>query len=43
MLAQEFHSDTQSGASESIKKIADKKMAEINVAWGMIKKARKWK
>ena len=43
MLVKEFHPDTQSGTSEFIKKIADEKMAEISVAWGIIKKARKWK
>lgn len=42
-LVKEFHSDAQVGASEAIKRMADKKMAEINVAWDMIKKNKNWK
>lgn len=42
-MAKEFHSDSQAGASESVKKIADEKMKEINVAWDKIKKQKGWK
>ena len=42
-MAKAFHSDVQSGASQASKKAADEKMAEVNIAWGMIKKARKWR
>lgn len=42
-MAKEFQPDAQAGASESVKKMADDKMKETNVAWDKIKKEKHWK
>jgi len=36
-LCKEFHPDAQSGASESVKKMAEEKMKEVNVAWAVVR------
>lgn len=38
-MCKEFHPDAQAGASESVKKMAEEKMKEVNVAWKQIKKS----